>query len=227
LWLEAWARYSLGEYARSRECLDESYMVAKSVDRADSWLVCVGEIGRGLSDLGEGRVDSARARLDSIDAALDRVPAEDPAYVELAEYGVAMYRAELLLAEGSTDRCIEACRSLPLPGIPGMASASMFYYNYPCDRDILARGYVEKGAIDEAIAEYERLVTFDPESRDRRLIFPLFHYRLGVLYEERGETGKASREYERLLEICGEVAPEITEVADARRRLAALSQSAE
>jgi len=99
----------------------------------------------------------------------------------------------------------------------------LVFYNYPADRDVLARAYVQKGALGDAIAEYERLVTFDPDSNDRRLIYPMFHYRLAQLYEEKGTPGKAAQQYEKFLEICGDVDPELTEVSDARRRLAALT----
>jgi tetratricopeptide (TPR) repeat protein len=221
-WLEAWVRYLMGDYERSRECLDETLSMADSINRLSSRVVILCDVARGLIDLKEGLVGGARARLDDIGVVL---ATKDPACAGLAEYVAALYRAEVLLAEGSPDKSIEVSRSLPLPGIPAMSSEDMLFYSYPADRDVLARAYIQRGAIYDAIAEYERLITFDPDSKDRRLVYPLFHYRLGVLYEKAGQADRAARQYEKLLEICGDVVPEIAEVADARRRLAALPQS--
>ena len=183
----------------------------------------IGDIANGLNDLKEGLVDEAKARLDDIDAALPRVAVEDPTYSQLAEFASAMYHAEVLLAEGSVEECIAVCRTISLPSMPAMSGASLLFYNYPADRDVLARAYIKQGAMDDAIAEYEHLVIFDPNSKDRRLIYPLFHYRLALLCEEKGMPGKAARQYEKFLEICGDADPELTEVPDARRRLAALA----
>jgi cytochrome c-type biogenesis protein CcmH/NrfG len=99
----------------------------------------------------------------------------------------------------------------------------LIFYNYPAERDVLARAYVQKGALDDAIAEYERLVRFDPDSNDRRLIYAKFHYRLGVLYEQNGQIEIAAQRFEMFLEICGDADPELAEVTDARRRMAALT----
>jgi hypothetical protein len=90
---------------------------------------------------------------------------------------------------------------------------------------VLARALVGKGMIDEAIAEYEKLTTPHPASDDRRLIYPVFHYRLGVLYESRGLEAKAADRYQRFLAFCGDADPSLTEVADARHRLDALFQT--
>ena len=226
-WVEAWIRYLMGDYGASRGCLDESESIMESINRRSSWGEVIGGVALGLIDLKLGLVEDARSRLDTIDTALPRVVAEDPLLADFAECVAALYRAEVLLAEGSIDRCIEVSRSATPPSVPPVSDMRMFFYNYPANRDVLARAYVEKGALDDAIAEYEHLITFDSESRDFRLIFPLFHYRLGVLYEKTGQTEKAERQYEKLLEICGDVSPEIAEVADARRRLAALPQPTE
>jgi tetratricopeptide (TPR) repeat protein/TolB-like protein len=222
-WVEAWARYHSGDYGRSRDCLKESLTMAEELNRLNDWVLLMGAVAHGLNDIQEGFVDRAKARLDSIEAAVPRVVVENPGELELAEYVSALYRAEVLLADGSIDECITACRTISLPGIPNFGDANLIFYNYPAERDVLARAFVRKGALDDAIAEYERLVTFDPDSNDRRLIYAQFHYRLGVLYEQSGQTGKATGQYEKFLEICGDADPELAEVTDARRRMAALT----
>jgi tetratricopeptide (TPR) repeat protein len=219
-WLESWVRYEMGDYKRTLECVNESIAIASSVKRQDSWLLTVSETMKGLVDVKEGRLDEAKARLALIEAEVPKIAVEDPLYWESSVYVSALFRAEILLAEGEVDRCIEVCDTLPLPGPPPMGQAALFFYNFPAERDVLARAYVAKGALDAAIAEYERLVTFDPASNDRRLVYPLFHYRLARLYEEKGHPDKAVRQYERFLEIIGEGDPALSEAADARARLA-------
>jgi tetratricopeptide (TPR) repeat protein len=223
-WMEAWARYLLGEYTRSRECLGQSFEIASAVDRERSGFSLVLQVAYGLIDLREGLVDEAERRLDDVEAALPRVAAGDPNSAELAGFLSGLYRAEMCLAEGRIDECIAVCRELPLPRMPSMGKENLLIYNYPIERDVLARAYVAKGARADAIAEYERLTTFDPQGKDRRVIYPLFHYRLARLYEEEGTRDKAAKQYRKFLEICGDADPTVAEIAEARRRLASLAE---
>jgi tetratricopeptide (TPR) repeat protein len=96
-------------------------------------------------------------------------------------------------------------------------------YNTPFQRDALARAYAERGNIDKAIAEYEKLITFNPKTRERFLIHPLYHYRLAMLYEQKGLQDKAMAQYERFLDLWKDADPGRPEVEDAKKRLAGLN----
>jgi tetratricopeptide (TPR) repeat protein len=100
----------------------------------------------------------------------------------------------------------------------------MFPYNLPFIKDVLARAYKRKGELDKAIAEYERLVTFDPDAECRCLIHPLYHYRLARLYEEKGWAGKAIEHYEKFLTLWKDADEIYPEPEDARKRLAVLKE---
>ena len=80
---------------------------------------------------------------------------------------------------------------------------------------ILTTKTQKMGDTDKAITEYERLITFDPNSKGRFLIHPLYHYSLARLYEERGDSKKAIYQYEKFLELWKDADPGFTQVEDA------------
>jgi tetratricopeptide (TPR) repeat protein len=79
--------------------------------------------------------------------------------------------------------------------------------------DCLANAYLELGRLDEAIAEYERILRRNPR-------YPLAHYHLGQAYERKGERERAWAAYERFLQIWKDADADIPEVIDAEARLA-------
>jgi tetratricopeptide (TPR) repeat protein len=91
----------------------------------------------------------------------------------------------------------------------------VYYYNLPNLKDISARIYQRKGEFNKAIAEYERLITIDPGSKDRRFIYPKFHYRLAKLYQEKGLSAKAISQYEKFLDIWKDADKDLPELIDA------------
>ena len=136
------------------------------------------------------------------------------------------YPSQVLLAEDSAEKAVAVLERTSLVRSPLLEYyQSVIRYNVTfLNRDILAQAYKQKGEIDKAIAEYERLLYFDPKSKDRRLIHPRFHYRLAKLYEEKDWKGKAIEQYEKFLDIWKDADPGIAEVEDARKRLAGLKE---
>ncbi len=129
---------------------------------------------------------------------------------------------EVLLTEGRLNETINLLKKTKLQVIPEMSRLNQtILYNLTW-RDVLARTYIKKGELDKAISEYERIIVFDPQSNDRRLIRPVYHYRLAKLYEEKGWEGKALDEYQKFLEIWKNADENLPEKIDAQKRLANL-----
>ncbi len=174
----------------------------------------------GLLDLRLARIDSAKSRLKEMESLMPKI---DPVFrSRVANSDLKIFNEEIWLAEGSLDKAISALEEEILLEIPYMHSWLLLLYNAPYPRDVSARIYQQKKDLDRAITEYEKLITFHPESKERRLIHPLFYYRLAKLYEQRDRREKAIEFYGKFLNLRQRVDPGNTEVEDARKRLAGL-----
>ncbi|MEP7341244.1 MAG: tetratricopeptide repeat protein [Acidobacteriota bacterium] len=85
-------------------------------------------------------------------------------------------------------------------------------WNYDSFEECLANAYLELGRLDDAVAEYERILRINPH-------YPLAHYHLAQAYQRKGERGQARTAYERFLQVWQEADADIPEVIEARARL--------
>lgn len=112
---------------------------------------------------------------------------------------------------------------MPLPQFPPISFAwQVIQYNLYFPSDLAGRAYEKAGDLKRAIAKYKQITVFDPKSPDRRLANPLYYYRLAKLYEKSGNKGKARACYGHFLDLWKDADPGLSEVEDAKARLAAL-----
>ena len=171
----------------------------------------------GWTDLKEGRVDSAEARLKEMENLLPKI---NPDNREDATLDYQFLNAETLLAANRPEKAIKAGERVGRENFPSRNTNAIARYNRLFLKDVLARAYWKMGDLDKAVAEYVRLTTIDPNDQVRFLIHPLYHYRLGCVYEEKGEKAKAAAEYRKFLEYWKDADATHPELADARKRLA-------
>ncbi|MGH9834069.1 MAG: tetratricopeptide repeat protein, partial [Blastocatellia bacterium] len=79
--------------------------------------------------------------------------------------------------------------------------------------DCLANAYLELGRLDEAIAEYERILRLNPN-------YPLAQYHLGQAYERKGDRERAREAYRSFLQTWKDADADIPEVINAKAWLA-------
>ncbi len=172
----------------------------------------------------EGRIDSAKTRMAEMKSISSGRVTEIIKWADLCKVLCDLLYGEVMIAENYPEKAIAVCEKLSPLGVLSELQIAIdtIIYNVNYLNDLLARAYQQKGEIDKAIAEYKRLITFNPASKGRYLINPKHHYRLAKLYEEKGWKGKAIEHYEKFLELWKDADPGIVEVEDAKKRLAGL-----
>jgi tetratricopeptide (TPR) repeat protein len=82
--------------------------------------------------------------------------------------------------------------------------------------------YYKAGNLENARQEYERVVSLTTGRQGSGDLYAKSFYMLGMIYEQRGNRSKAIENYEKFLDLWKDADPDIREVEDARKRLAAL-----
>jgi len=221
-WLEAHVRYDCGELERGLECYQNWLDYRRKYSQATiNYSVAGWNFYSGLVSLKQGQIDSARSRLAEIKSYIPQL-STPTGKVEIT-YRYDFLNGEITLAEGNPEAAIAIFEKMMSQQVPvELSYPEIVFYNMPFIRGGLARAYLKAGYQDRAITEYERLTSFNPNSMDRHLIHPKYHYRLAKLYEEKGLIDKAIQRYEKLLEIWKDADEDLTEKIDAQKRLATL-----
>jgi serine/threonine protein kinase/tetratricopeptide (TPR) repeat protein len=193
----------------------------KALDGNPIW-ACRRELALAYADLRANRLDSVKDRLAKAMAFLEKI--DSGSMRRLLGRHRDFLSAELALKEGRFGTIAESFSPTPLSEFMTViqSSTTAVLFHLPPLQDTKARALVGLGKIDEAIAEYEKLITFDPKSRGPVFIHPLYHFRLAKLYEQRGLKDKAEAQYKKFLELWKDADPGRPEIEDAKARLKAL-----
>jgi len=225
-WIEVYAYFfkglismSRGESEQSRKIMRESMEhMAKFFPNRREMDSAQNEFLQGILDIRDGKIDNANSRLIKIKAFLE----EDlPDWVE---YLYWILSAHVALAEGRYEEALSYADhglSMRWP-FYNMATNWLLFLNMNSAKDLPALIYMAMGNMDKAITAYEEITEFNPNSEDRCMIHPTWHYELAKLYERNGEKDKAITRYQKFLSLWKDADPDIAEVEDARKRLTGL-----
>lgn len=221
-WSMGWIYSDRGEFELSRIYMKRYRDVGIEIrPQYIHYYTALCNIDLGLLYLKEGRIDSAKVKLTEAKSVLPKAETEK----ERLQTRYDLFHGMVLLSENDVTDAISFLKKAPIRGIPWLTWIDqIIVVNLPFmkEKDVLGQAYYQAGDLDKAIAEYERITQFNPESQDRLLIHPKYHYHLAKLYEEQGLKDKAIEQYEKFLDFWKDADEDLPEPHDARARLSRL-----
>ena len=152
------------EYELSRSCFEEFKVVVKDFGYSYDFIAGIQFLAR--VDLMEGKIDSAKSKMAVSESFLLELSEKEPHWEETqVKFWHNSLSMELMLAEGDfKDAIAVGKKKYPSEKVNVGSQKALISYNIPFLQDVLARTYYLNGELEKAIAEYERLITFDPKS---------------------------------------------------------------
>lgn len=229
LYGEALLFFDRGDYDNAVRCVAQGQQVVDAMfdERVALPLDALHSFERdlvaGFAAVREGRLEAARGKVDAATAAWPESKGFRLGRDRVLERALMSLRADVLLLEGKPAEAMAFMDKEFKLSIPGFGRPvfpfNYLFLNFPLDQDVQARAYEKAGNIDKAIEAYQKLIHFDPQSQDRRMHNPVYHYRLAKLYDSKGFKDRAQGEYQKLLELWKDADPGIPELIDAKKRL--------
>jgi len=213
-----------GEFDLSRAAFEKEFKVL--VERARTWIPfhkAYLSWRLGFVAVNQGQTEAARSRLSDMRAILPEIEGRGKDLImELAD----LLEGEAQLARGDLDGALAAGLKArgPVSLIWFLGTGWHFLGASSPYKDLSARVLARQGDVAKAISEYERLLKTSDPTASAFLVHPLFHYRLGLLYERAGEAVKAGAQFRLFLNLWKDADPGRPEVKDAQRRLSNLQK---
>lgn len=175
----------------------------------------------GVLALEQGQIGLAKTKISEMKVLLPEVEGKNKGRIIAL---LDLLQGEALLTQGDLDGALAASQKACGPESPcfSIGISWQFNANVSYSMDLMARVFAKKGDVAKAISEYERLFKIPFTYKSVYFVHPLYHYRLGLLYERAGEFAKAGAQYERFLDLWKDADPGQPEVEDAKTRLAGL-----
>jgi serine/threonine protein kinase/tetratricopeptide (TPR) repeat protein len=214
----------LGSYKRAGILLDSIWALSKPATSSSSslYIDAMVTLLHARIQLKQGNAAGVEGALANASQAIQGLTGDYKEFLTFLHYQVA---GELLASQEKTDEAIRHFRNPPKWPKAYFSFTGLFeWYNLIFPRNLLAKAYLQKGDVDSAIAEYERITSFNPASQERGLIHPLHRYELAKLYEKKGLKDKAIAQYERFLTLWKNADADRPEPKDARARLARMRE---
>ena len=220
-WMTAFIEYDRGDFEQSRK-YNELWLNEFIEEHPDRKFYYQGAYSflSGLLEIKTGHMDGAEKILADLKILYNEMT---PYRKQWVAFYIKFLSAELALECGFPERAIAI-----FEGKTSFRNKLIGFYsswiliNLPVMKDVVPRAYVRMGDIAKAIAEYERLVVFDPRREERYLIHPRYYYRLAELYARKGMKRKAAAHYEKFLNLWQDADSDLPEVIEAKKRLSQL-----